>query len=431
MIYNVDAPSQASRTWGRGAQVQPTIVSVCAESEPMENNKKLDNRIVSRLKKTLPEHWEKAVFHRENENSEWSASYFFKETESGRTIEVPLPLDEEFQINLGRLLIISRPPCDVVFFSNGKYQLSASKTDIKPLSICEIQVKIDELRKTDLKTADIDDLIHSLNICFRGYKKEIPIIRKGMKLYRGVKWDDKPQKLCKLTYPPKDGINKYHRAGRPGQPIFYCSSSWQAPFYEKGVKSGDRLALSTWITTAPLIVNHAGYDAEVLKDLGSSRDSTSLGNADDQEEYSQVNIVLDRFLSKEFARNVPEGQEYLYKLSIAIAESHFKSDKFDGLLYPALAMRGNADNLALKPRFVDRHMKPQKVEYVHVDEVADNLQYKVRVLDFANSFTKDGHIEWKGRHPQWVVRQGESLRVSVENERWVARNTQGDIVEPE
>ena len=76
----------------------------------MEDSKKLINKIGTRLKKTLPESWEKAMFHRENESSEWSASYFFKEAEIGKTIEMPLPLNEEFQIDLGRLKMIERPP---------------------------------------------------------------------------------------------------------------------------------------------------------------------------------------------------------------------------------------------------------------------------------------------------------------------------------
>jgi len=397
----------------------------------MENSKKLTDKIGTRLKKTLPESWEKAVFHRENESSKWSASYFFKEAEIGKTIEVPLPLNEEFQIDLGRFKIIESPPRDIIFFGNGTYQLHVPKPDIDPLNIGEIQAKIDELRKTDLETTDIDDLINGINTCFRGYRIQVPRIKKGLKLYRGVKCKNKSQIMHQLTYPPAGKIIRYHRAGRPGQPLFYCSSTWQAPFYEIRVNKEDRLALSTWITKAPLLVNHTGYDSEVLKALGSSRKSTTLVNADDQEKYSQVDVLISRFLSEEFARNVLKGQEYLYKLSIAIAEYHFKSDKFNGLLYPALAMWGNADNLALKTSFVDKNLELQKVEYVYVDEVADNLTYKLRVLDFANSFTKDGHIEWKGRHPQWVVRQGESLRVSVENGRWVARNTQGDIIEPE
>ena len=80
-------------------------------------------------------------------------------------------------------------------------------------------------------------------------------------------------------------------------------------------------------------------------------------------------------------------------------------------------MWGNADNLALKTSFVDKNLKLQKVEYIHVDEVTDNSIYKLRVLDFANSFKKDGHIEWKGRQLQWIVRQDEPLHVFAENGR--------------
>lgn len=107
-------------------------------------------------------------------------------------------------------------------------------------------------------------------------------------------------------------------------------------------------------------------------------------------------------------------------------------NKFAGILYPALAMKGNSDNLALLPDFVDKYLELKKVEYIRIDDVIDNSIYKVTLLDFANTFASTGQIIWKGRLPQWKISEhGESLTVSVENGKWVARNAKGEIVEPE
>jgi hypothetical protein len=78
------------------------------------------------------------------------------------------------------------------------------------------------------------------------------------------------------------------------------------------------------------------------------------------------NKMLHKFLSSEFARDVPDGSEHLYKLSVAIAEKLSgqlsvldevegmpPDRRFAGLQYPALAMRGDADNIVLFPDFVD------------------------------------------------------------------------------
>jgi hypothetical protein len=104
---------------------------------------------------------------------------------------------------------------------------------------------------------------------------------------------------------------------------------------------------------------------------------------------------------------------------------------FGGLLYPSMAMRANADNLALKPECVDNHLNIRKVEYIRVDE-ADSSGFRVTILDFADTFDEDGGIQWKGRLPHWVMREkGQVLHFAVENRRWVARNEKGEIVEPE
>jgi hypothetical protein len=96
-----------------------------------------------------------------------------------------------------------------------------------------------------------------------------------------------------------------------------------------------------------------------------------------------------------------------------------------------MAVRANADNLALKPECVDNHLSLRKVEYIRVDET-DTSDFKVTILDFADTFDEDGGILWKGRHPNWVMREkGQVLHLAVEGGRWVARNERGEIVEPE
>ena len=153
--------------------------------------------------------------------------------------------------------------------------------------------------------------------------------------------------------------------------------------------------------------------------------------------------MVHEFLAAEFSRVVEPGSEHEYKLSIAIAEKLLgplntenggstipAGSQFGGLIYPALAMSANADNLALLPEIVDQHLDLEQVEYIRVEDKTSETQFQVTVLDFANSWGSDGSIEWKGRRPQWQIQAGEAVQVSVENGRWVARDVNGEIIEP-
>ena len=135
-------------------------------------------------------------------------------------------------------------------------------------------------------------------------------------------------------------------------------------------------------------------------------------------------------MATEFAKQVPLGHEHLYKLSIAIAESHFSNDMFGGLLFPTIAMRANADNLALKPECVDKCLSLSKVEYFRVDE-NDSKNFTCTLLDFADAFEGNGQILWKGRLPQWVIQPGQALDFKVEQGRWIAQNDRGEVVQSE
>lgn len=103
---------------------------------------------------------------------------------------------------------------------------------------------------------------------------------------------------------------------------------------------------------------------------------------------------------------------------------------FAGILYPTIAMKGNSDNLALIPRFVDRFLRLEKVEYILVKEKKPDFKYDIQVIDFATSFEPDGTINWKGRHPVLNLQPGENVIALVENGKWVFRNSSGEIVEP-
>lgn len=371
----------------------------------------------------------------EEERINWSAEYSFVDAETAGQKREYLQFSPELLIELEGLNSRGDLPngaCELIFYSNGRYEtrVDRSKKDVRRPEMNEVQHVIQELRTMDLAVMDIDVLKEHLGAVIPGYILNSPIIPKDRRLYRGVKWADRPLKTADLSYPPEMKVKTFHRAGRPGRPLFYCGTAREAPFFELGLISGDKVAISHWKTTAQLVVNNVGYHGEVFDKLSSGRDYPSWGKETEFHELEKTSASMRHFFATEFAKIVPFGQEHLYKISIAIAELHFSHEMFGGLLYPSMAMRANADNLALKPDCVDQYLKPHKVEYIRVDESSDH-EFKVTILDFADTSGPDGKIQWKGRHPRWVMRQeGQVLQFTVENGRWVARNEQGEIVEP-
>jgi hypothetical protein len=125
--------------------------------------------------------------------------------------------------------------------------------------------------------------------------------------------------------------------------------------------------------------------------------------------------VMRKFLAEQFTKDVAEGSEHLYKVSISIAEELLlpissnlgvengivvpidaSEECFGGLIYPALAMRGDSDNICLLPNIADRHLEFVRAEYVLVQSVRDDLTYDVASLDHANEISSDGVIKWRG-----------------------------------
>lgn len=306
------------------------------------------------------------------------------------------------------------------------------KVPIDPSSIEEIQNAIQTIKELDLKSVEIDSIKELLKPILKGFVVNTPKFKPGLTLYRGRCCKAKPTNVCDLTYPPKEYIRSNQRVNRAGHPVFYCSTAREVLFFELDVKSKDKIVVSKWETTEELLVNNVGYTRTCFSNLKSNRESQTWGEIKKDINIPETNNLVNGFLSQEFTKIVPAGKEDLYKISIAIAEKLFSDDLFDGLLYPTIAMKANADNLAIKTQYIDeKRIVIKSIEYIQINAKED-FKYKITVLDFANSFKEDGTIEWKGRLPHCVLREkGDELKLIAKNGKWVALDKASNIIEPE
>lgn len=295
------------------------------------------------------------------------------------------------------------------------------------LDLVAARSAIKTIQDLELNCATIEEVIDLLNPVFYGLSVSAPRFDPGLRLFR-ARSCEKPANIREVFYPPAHVV-PMGRVNRPGNPILYCSNSREATLFELRPLVGATVAIVHWETSAPMMVNHVGYVQPTFEALRSARVAgTSI-------EFAQVppgegHEEIAKFLAELFTKSVARGEEQIYKLTNAVAEKLFIHDLFDGLLYPTIQMRANADNFALKPRYADVHLKFLKIEFARIDSEYD-FKYDITLLDTAITLGDDGSIQWRGRNDRWVVQNaGDQLTLSVENGRWVARDVNG-IVGPE
>lgn len=321
------------------------------------------------------------------------------------------------------------------------------KIPVKGPSLHEVRQRIEAIRRIDLESADPGYLRGRIDSLFHGFVNETPFVNPGQKVYRAVKWAEKPSYVHQLSYPPAERVSKYGRVNRPGQPIFYGSIGWNAPLFELRLKPGDQIALSRWAITSKLVVNNIGFTESAFQRLQSDRNAKQSWRRQDQSGSSPSNRLRENYFGAEFTQDVPDHETHKYKISAIIADILLSDihddDKIDdtlslgmaGLLYPAVALLGHSDNLALKPEIVDKYLRIEQVEYIRIDSTEIDGKYVTfhnTHLDFANSFGSDQSIEWKGRPARWhiTIPPGGKVQVSKENGRAVYRDEAGNIIDP-
>jgi hypothetical protein len=292
---------------------------------------------------------------------------------------------------------------------------------------------IQQIRGIDLRVATIEQIKDMLTSVIRGHVVHAPSFDPGLRLYRARKFakmpDSKPLNLSEVWYPSRDLV-PMGRVNRKGEPVLYCATLKETAIFEVQPSPGEMVAVGTWLTTKPLQVNHVGYTNTTFQALGSVRRDVTWGKTSSVRVDELANREITEFLSQTFCCRITDGNEHLYKLTIAIAEKMFLGELFQGLVYPTIQMRANADNFAIKTDFADSGLVFQNIEFLRVDSAAD-FSFNVTTQDFANQLGSDGQILWKGRPGHWAVPPGQAIQVSVENGRYVAHDLTGKLLDLE
>lgn len=299
------------------------------------------------------------------------------------------------------------------------------------LNECDVKGAIKNIESIDLQNTSIDELEELLSPLFIGYKVSAPRFEKGVYLYRG-RICDKPSNIKDVNYPLPSVITSYGRLNNISESIFYGATARGVPFFELGVDVGDRIALSVWKSTERMLLNHVGFTDECTTLLNSKRNLDRIYEfVKETNNFGDLNNFVHSYLASKFSETIKKGEEYKYKLTIAIGRKLIMGDLFAGILYPTIAMSGNADNIAIKTEYVDSAMSFVSVEYIEVTE-RNGMQYKINTLDSATKLDSNGDILWSGRNLRWQLKnKDEEIVMKSEGGAWEAYDRSGNRINPE
>jgi hypothetical protein len=177
------------------------------------------------------------------------------------------------------------------------------------------------------------------------------------------------------------------------------------------------LVISKWRTKANLHLVCAGYTANAFKKKSGMSRFEGLPwvnqHITNPKSNKKGNQIVHEFLAREFTKKIPRNQEWKYKISAAISEISLNALSFGingapaievaGILYPSTPNEANADNVALRSHIAEKYLDFVSAQYIEITQKTDRPEYTIRGLDFADSLTDTGDIEWQNAFPHQLI----------------------------
>lgn len=280
---------------------------------------------------------------------------------------------------------------------------------LSKLSVQFIQRRLDDLRTADLKTVGINDLKTKLYDLLRAYTSVSLRIEKDKPIFRARKHREGERatliESVEGIYPKAIYLTRLNRASREREPVYYFSADVGIALHEVKTAVGDVLTVlecGPREHTGPLLIPIGihemarKHNAKIGGGL-PERGARIRAFLKDDAESIHKHELIDKFIADEFLKVVDEGQEHLYKLTIAIAELLFSFETddgpIDGITYPSIASGQINANVALLPHAFHRIYKPVACERMKIEGALPNSGFNIEGRK-ARRIGDDGVIEW-------------------------------------
>lgn len=297
-------------------------------------------------------------------------------------------------------------------------------------SLRAISSRIAELRRVDLRMANVDVLKARLRTVLQGYATGGPVFPPGRIFYRGRIVERAPVFVSEVGAPPPGAIARYGRLNRPEHPVLYTNLEPASVPQEIRAKVGNLVALACFQSVQELNTYSLGFDIDAIFEKGFTRDFPGWCYEDFPALTRKSNRLVSSFIASQMLRSVEsEADHEQYKLSVAIAEPFLNADPLDGICYPSIANNGRSDNVAFRVERAESRLRLVRTDLLRIDALTSGTT-RFTFLRSSDEFEED-RICWREPNvlaiesPNYSV---EPLFMHLESGKWVTRNRENQVV---
>jgi hypothetical protein len=262
------------------------------------------------------------------------------------------------------------------------------------INLDELKSWINILENLDLTIMGLTDVIPYVNRIFNLYAIACPVFSPPNKIYRAVKWSKRPTNIKQLIHPKPECITSIGRCNDIGVSYFYGSFNWEPTLFELRVKEGDFIVLSLFNAIDHLEFAPIGFTNEVFQRLFSNRVPPPEARPNNVELIERdSNKIVDKYIAESFTKIVNVGEEYKYKISVAISKFIMSNEHIDGIIYPSILMKADSENIALKSESVFHKLQLINTVYAKVGR-NNGLFHEIFPEFISNRFALNGDLFW-------------------------------------
>jgi RES domain len=292
------------------------------------------------------------------------------------------------------------------------------RRSLSDISISDLRSRIASLRRADLEKLSTEGAAYRIGRIIDQYPFHIRTLAlNGLYRARANNPGEVFSSALQLWHPPADKVLRPSRLNGPGQVRFYASDAPNTAILELRPHPGNvftvLLARTRSRKIETLNVAFIGLERSRAPEVRNLRDSAprfrdQLGPAN----YKKW-LLVDDYLSEIFGTSVPEGEEYRYKPTIALANLLFAAPDLDAVNYPSVATSDHGINICMLPDKANQFFTALEAWMIKVEENAlhpktgKRLQ-RIRFLNRSHEIGPDGAIVW--RPPGEDIKPDEIMR---------------------
>ena len=291
------------------------------------------------------------------------------------------------------------------------------------ISIFDLRSRIKNLRAADLGGLSDDTAAHRIRQIIDQYAFQIrPLQLTGIYRARPNKPGEIFSSASQLWYPPAARVARPGRLNGIGQARFYGANMPNTALLELRPEPGNvfTVLIARTRSNKPETINVAfiglerarAPDVQHLTDNDLFRHASHFHDHLGHANYKKW-LLIDDYLSEIFGTIVPEGEEYKYKPTIALADLLFTAPNLDAVNYPSVATEAYGINVCMVPDKADQFFVPGDAWMVELGETAVHPQsgeklQRIHFLRRSREIGADGIISWdapgEGVNPDDIMR---------------------------